>query len=139
MKMTMHIAEILYSSLIKMTAVEKLPSNLKLCININLNRIRTDILEFIKQKNAIIIKYGEKGENGHASISKSSKNWRIFEKEYAQLLEQEAEFNIVKCAYTFDELRDCLLKCGKDLDVVNLTFDEIDILQTICKFENERN
>lgn len=133
----MQTAEILYFSIFKLTAVEKIPSNLKLCININLNRIRIDVLEFIKQKNAIIKMYGEKKKDGYASISRSSDNWEIFKKEYDQLLEQEVDFNLVKCAYTFDELRDCLLECGKDLDVIELTFDEIDILKTICKSGND--
>ena len=137
MKLQMGIAEILYLALLKLAAIPSTPSSMKLCAKINTNRLGADVTEFTKQKNELLSKYGKKNDSGNFAIAPNDQNWKDFMGEYEPLIKQEADFNIATCAYNQDEFYEMLFGLGKDVDAVNLSMDEIDILKLICKTEKE--
>lgn len=137
MELTLLLLDVLYSAMIKLGRVDELPTNIRICIRLNTQRIESDVRTYHAMRDELVQKYGEIGSDGRTSISPTSDKWEEFQKEYLPLNNQKVTCNFVALPCTYTSLLEKLLEC-ETVNDANLSSAEIDLLSVICKVKDNK-
>ena len=137
MELTLLLLDVLYSAMTKLGRVDELPTNFRICIRLNIQRIESDVRAYHTMRDELVQKYGEVSEDGRTSIAPTSRRWEKFQKEYVPLNNQKVTCNFVTLPCTYISLLEQLLEC-KTINDANLSSAEMDLLSVICKVEDNK-
>lgn len=132
MDLSLLTADALFAALVKINQTDEIPTSIKICTKLNMRRLQNDVHSYREMRDELVKKYGESDENGGMRITSQSKQWGNFQKEYEPLNNQTITCDLIKFSCTYTELLEILLKCN-NIDNLNLSSPEIEILELICK------
>lgn len=132
MDLSLLTADALFTALVKINRIDEISTSIKICTKLNMRRLQNDVRSYREMRDELVKKYGESDEKGGMRITSQSEQWGNFQKEYEPLNNQTITCDLIKFSCTYTELLEILLKCN-NIDNLNLSSPEIEVLELICK------